>query len=295
MLAAMTSLALLAHTAHTAAPGFNTAFYATTATVIPVLFLAIAVQGRTYEDLLKAAGDTYERGLRRQHLRQPHRASARPPVPLLATWALLSTALIIMCFAVLAEITALICLYQQSPTADPGTVITAAILLTIALSLRWRDVDFERATVAVRRSAGMVREFGEGAEMVEDDTKSSKPRVVDLDSDTVTAGKAWKRQRGEMHLSLARPDSLVYGTVEGEHRNGEHVWRQFTRDLARCRKALGADAVPVIRVHDLRHTHATLLQMSRVASDASFRRIREPVWPAVLFTAGQAAAGRAMW
>jgi integrase len=44
-----------------------------------------------------------------------------------------------------------------------------------ALSLRWRD-DFERATVAVRRSAGMVREFGEGAEMVEDDTKSSKPR-----------------------------------------------------------------------------------------------------------------------
>jgi integrase len=83
--------------------------------------------------------------------------------------------------------------------------------------------------------------------------------------------------------------------VEGEHRNGEHVWRQFTRDLARCRKALGADAVPVIRVHDLRHMHATLLLMSRVTSDASFRRIREPVWPAVLFTAGQAAAGRAMW
>jgi integrase len=133
-----------------------------------------------------------------------------------------------------------------------------------ALSLRWRDVDFERATVAVRRSAGMVREFGEGAEMVEDDTKSSKPRVVDLDSDTVAAGKAWKRQRGEMHLSLARPDSLVYGTVEGEHRNGEHVWRQFTRDLARCRKALGADAVPVIRVHDLRHTHATLLLLAGV-------------------------------
>jgi integrase len=50
-----------------------------------------------------------------------------------------------------------------------------------------------------------------------------------------------------------------------------------------------------ITPHTLRHTAAMNLQMSRVASDASFRRIREPVWPAVLFTAGQAAAGRAMW
>jgi hypothetical protein len=47
ILAAMTSLALLAHAAHAAPPAFNSTFYATAATVIPVLFLAIAVQGRT--------------------------------------------------------------------------------------------------------------------------------------------------------------------------------------------------------------------------------------------------------
>ena len=122
-----------------------------------------------------------------------------------------------------------------------------------ALSLRWRDVDFERATVRIRRSAGMVREFGEGAEMVEDDTKSSKPRVVDLDQGTVAVWKAWKRQRGEMHLSLARPDALVFGDIEGAFRNGEHVSRQFKRDAERCREALGEDAPPVIRLHDLRH------------------------------------------
>ena len=40
----MSSLATLAHTAHTAAPAFNADFYATAATVIPVLFLAINVQ-----------------------------------------------------------------------------------------------------------------------------------------------------------------------------------------------------------------------------------------------------------
>jgi integrase len=132
-----------------------------------------------------------------------------------------------------------------------------------ALSLRWRDVDFERATVRIRRSAGIVREFGEGAEMVEDDTKSSKPRVADLDQGTVAVWKAWKRQRGEMHLSLARPDALVFGDIEGAYRNGEHVSRQFKQDEARFRRALGEDAPPEIRLHDLRHTHATILLTAR--------------------------------
>jgi hypothetical protein len=54
MLAGMSSLASLAHTAHTAAPAFNGLFYATAATVIPVLFLALAVQGRGYKHLLVA-------------------------------------------------------------------------------------------------------------------------------------------------------------------------------------------------------------------------------------------------
>lgn len=49
----MTSLAALARA--TAAPAFNGLFYATAATIIPVFFLALAVQGRMYSDLLRAA------------------------------------------------------------------------------------------------------------------------------------------------------------------------------------------------------------------------------------------------
>ena len=41
--------------AHHAA-AFNTAFYSVAATVIPVLFLAIAVQGQLYQAVLKAPG-----------------------------------------------------------------------------------------------------------------------------------------------------------------------------------------------------------------------------------------------
>jgi hypothetical protein len=54
-----------------------------------------------------------------------------------------------------------------------------------ALVLRWRGVDLDVATVSVRRSAGIVRVAGEGVEIAEGDTKSGKPRVIDLDAGTV--------------------------------------------------------------------------------------------------------------
>jgi integrase len=131
------------------------------------------------------------------------------------------------------------------------------------LALRWRDLDLEAASVRVRRSAGMVRNAGEGAEVAEGDTKSGKPRVVDLDPSTVTLLRAWRKERGTMALQLARDDALVFGDIEGAHRNPEHVSRQFARDLQRCRQALIADTVPAIRLHDLRHTHATVLLTAR--------------------------------
>ena len=53
-------------------------------------------------------------------------------------------------------------------------------------------------------------------------------------------------------------DALVFGDIEGRHRNPEHVSRQFARDLERC------PDVPAIRLHDLRHTHATILLLAGV-------------------------------
>jgi integrase len=126
-----------------------------------------------------------------------------------------------------------------------------------ALALRWRDVDLEAATISIRRSAGMVRNAGEGAEVREGYTKSGKPRVVDLDDDAAAVLRSHRKARGSMALQLITPDSLVFGDLEGAHRNPEHVSRQFTRDVERCGQ------VPAIRLHDLRHSHATLLLLAR--------------------------------
>jgi integrase len=132
-----------------------------------------------------------------------------------------------------------------------------------ALALRWRDVDLDAGTVSVRRSAGVVRVKGEGASIAEGGTKSGKPRVIDLDASTVAVLRAHRKARGGLALQLARDDALVFGDHEGRHLHPERFTRTFHGELARARKAIGEDALPVIRLHDLRHTHATLLLANR--------------------------------
>ncbi|WP_279339340.1 tyrosine-type recombinase/integrase [Sphaerisporangium perillae] len=109
------------------------------------------------------------------------------------------------------------------------------------LALRWRDVDPEAGTVRIRRSVGVVRVKGEGMQVKEGDTKTAKPRVVDLDEGTAALLKAHKRERGGLALELARDGALVFGDIEGRHRHPERFSRTFREHLARCRKELGEE------------------------------------------------------
>lgn len=128
-----------------------------------------------------------------------------------------------------------------------------------ALALRWRHIDLDAGTASVRRSAGVVRVKGEGAVITEGDTKSGKPRVIDLDAGTVAVLRAHRRARGAVHLNHVQADALLFGDHEGSHRHPERISRTFKAEVQRCRKALGDATPPKIRLHDLRHTHATLL------------------------------------
>lgn len=53
------------------------------------------------------------------------------------------------------------------------------------------------------------------------------------------------------------------GDLEGRHRHPERFWRAFKSAHRQCAKALGDGAPPVIAIHDLRHTYATLLVADR--------------------------------
>jgi hypothetical protein len=132
MLAAMSSLASLAHGARAAAPAFNGLFYATAATIIPVLFLAIAVQGPLYGDLLKAS----DAALRRF---REHKADPSPPRLVLRLWigSVLASgaAVAILIVTVGGEIEALVSLKMERAYGDPQAAIAAAVLLTAAAAV----------------------------------------------------------------------------------------------------------------------------------------------------------------
>jgi integrase len=106
----------------------------------------------------------------------------------------------------------------------------------------------------------VVRNVGEGAQLHEGAPKTDKSRrVIDIDPDTVAVLRAWRSDRAGLSLALVRPGALVFSDLEGNHLHPERFWRTFRSALTQCRAALGEDALPVITIHDLRHTHASLL------------------------------------
>lgn len=127
------------------------------------------------------------------------------------------------------------------------------------LALRWRDLDTKGSSLSVRRSVGVVKTKGEREQLIEGSTKSGKQRSVDLDPRTVAALRDRRRARAGPDRRLAPDDALIFSDLERGYLNPDRFSRRFVRSLMLARKELGADAFPMIRVHDLRHTHATLM------------------------------------
>ncbi|SFT87011.1 Site-specific recombinase XerD [Geodermatophilus amargosae] len=128
-----------------------------------------------------------------------------------------------------------------------------------ALALRWRDVDLDAARPQVRRSVGTVKDKGAGQRLVEGPTKTGQSRVIDLDAGTVAALRRYRAAREHVSVDLVRDSALVLSGLDGSHRHPERFSRRFTAQVVRARRALGEEQLPAIRLHDLRHTHATLL------------------------------------
>lgn len=131
------------------------------------------------------------------------------------------------------------------------------------LALRWRDLDLDKGVITISRSLTPVRVKGEGLRLIEGRTKGKKPRRVDLDPGTVEILKAHRTARGSLALQLVRADAYVFANTGGVRLHPDRFTRRFTDSLASCSKRLGthqdgSEVVPRIRLHDLRHTWATL-------------------------------------
>jgi integrase len=123
------------------------------------------------------------------------------------------------------------------------------------LGLRWRDVDLRARRLAVRRSLVSV-----GYEMLESDAKTQRSeRVIDLDVRTVEILAAHAAQQRALAILLGYDvPELVFTRTDGSALHPDLFTQTFARRVRRT-------AVPRIRLHDLRHTHASLLLQAGVS------------------------------
>lgn len=136
------------------------------------------------------------------------------------------------------------------------------------IGLRWADIDFTNGTVSVRRTVGVVKDGT--TKVAVGPTKTGGSRTINIGATDVAMLRKWKADRGTAGLALVRPGVYVFGNLDGSTPNPDAVANAFARQVAAAQISLGSrdepnvDAIPKVRLHDLRHTHATALLRANV-------------------------------
>jgi integrase len=117
--------------------------------------------------------------------------------------------------------------------------------------LRWADVDLDAGRLGVRQTITTVDH-----EPVEGPVKTPRSRRgVDLDPTTVATLRAHRARQLEQRMLIGNgytDRDLVFAAPDGAPWNPDSIGRAFARAVART-------DLPRIRLHDLRHSHATQL------------------------------------
>ncbi|GAA1287944.1 site-specific integrase [Planotetraspora silvatica] len=122
-----------------------------------------------------------------------------------------------------------------------------------ALGLRWDDVDLNNGVLRVRQA--LQRQKGEGLKLVPLKTQRSR-RTIRLPDNLVKVLKERKAEQAAERLAAGSawhdPHGLVFTTHIGTAIEPENLYRHF-------RAVCDAAGIRRVRLHDLRHTCATIL------------------------------------
>jgi len=119
------------------------------------------------------------------------------------------------------------------------------------LGLRWDDVDLDNNILSVRHTVVMA---GSAVQISDPKTLRSR-RTIDLDTRTVRELHGWRAKQNADRLrwgALWHDHGLVVTREDGTWVRPDSWTAAFDRHVRDAR-------LPRLRLHDLRHTHATLL------------------------------------
>ena len=121
--------------------------------------------------------------------------------------------------------------------------------------LTWHNADLDAARLTVSQQIVSV-----DYQLIESDLKTeASRRTIDLDDRTVAELRRHRRRQLEEHMATGRRGNrdYVFATNDGSPIHPDLISQTFERAVARL-------DVPRIRLHDLRHTHATILLRENV-------------------------------
>lgn len=117
------------------------------------------------------------------------------------------------------------------------------------VALEWKQVDLSRSTIAIHAAASVI----DGVESIDTPKTRRGRRTIDLDQQTRAVLKRHRTTQLEELLRVGAPtDGRVFTNEFGQPLRPSSVGQAFQRLVATC-------DVPRIRLHDLRHTHASHL------------------------------------
>jgi integrase len=130
------------------------------------------------------------------------------------------------------------------------TLATTGMRRGEVLGLRWEDIDLEAQTISIRQTRVMT-----GYEPLLSTPKTRRgKRLVALDPATAAALKEHRRHQWQERLAAGsswQKAGYLFTRDDGEPYHPERVSKLFIQASKRA-------GLPRIRLHDLRHTYATL-------------------------------------
>ena len=139
------------------------------------------------------------------------------------------------------------------------------------IALTWEDIDFKEKTISINKSASKVSKKDGGQVIKETKTKASN-RTIKMPDQCFDLLRIWKKEEKELSFILGTKwegyrgkdfdkNHVFIQMDNGQMMNLDTPSHKFRRIIelynGTCKKE--EDKLPVIRLHDLRHTSATLL------------------------------------
>lgn len=137
------------------------------------------------------------------------------------------------------------------------------------MALRWEDVDWNAPSITINRAAAIVN-----GEVRFDAPKSEHSRrTIPLTAEAVAVLRRHRIAQSEQRLQLGplyQDHGLVFARMDGQPLTPSQVSHHFAVLLRRA-------GLPRVRLHDLRHTHATMLLAAGVHPRVAAARLGDTV------------------